>query len=30
LSEAGVEPVAACQRGCCPAVLEKVAAEPTL
>jgi hypothetical protein len=30
LVEAGVEPIAVCQRGCCPAPLEKVAAEPTL
>ena len=30
LAEAGVEPVAVCQRGCCPAPLEKAAAEPTL
>jgi bacterioferritin-associated ferredoxin len=27
---AGVEAVAACQRGCCPTIPEKVAAEPTL
>ena len=30
LSDAGVEPIAACNRGCCPTVLEKAAAEPTL
>ncbi|MGO4526038.1 bacterioferritin-associated ferredoxin [Microvirga sp. 2MCAF35] len=30
LINAGVEPIAACSRGCCPTVLEKAAAEPTL
>jgi hypothetical protein len=30
LSDAGVEPIAACNRGCCPTTLEKAAAEPTL
>jgi hypothetical protein len=30
LIDAGVEPIAACNRGCCPTALEKVAAEPTL
>ena len=30
LIDAGVEPIAACNRGCCPTALEKAAAEPTL
>jgi bacterioferritin-associated ferredoxin len=30
LADAGVQPIAACQRGCCPTTLEKAAAEPTL
>jgi bacterioferritin-associated ferredoxin len=30
LADAGVEPIAACRRGCCPTTLEKAAAEPTL
>lgn len=30
LSEASQQAATVCQRGCCPAPLEKVAAEPTL
>jgi bacterioferritin-associated ferredoxin len=30
LAEAGAEPIAACQGGCCPAIPEAAAAEPTL
>ena len=30
LAAAGIEPVAACGRGCCPATPSEAAAEPTL
>jgi len=30
LIDAGVSPLAACNRGCCPTSLENAAAEPTL
>jgi bacterioferritin-associated ferredoxin len=30
LTDAGVEPISACQRGCCPALPEQAAAEPAV